>query len=61
MFDLPGFIAHRLTAAGITQIDDLGLDTYSNEELFYSYRRTTHRQEGDYGRHIAAIVLEPTA
>ena len=32
--------------------------TYAEEELFYSYRRTTHRKEADYGRQISAIVLE---
>ena len=56
-FDLPGFIAHRLGAAGIVHIDDLGLDTYADEARFYSYRRTTHRREPDYGRHIAGIAL----
>lgn len=56
-FDLPGFIAHRLATAGIAHIDDLGLDTYADEVRFYSYRRTTHRKEPDYGRHIAGIAL----
>jgi YfiH family protein len=56
-FDLPGFIAHRLATAGIVHIDDLGLDTYADETRFYSYRRTTHRKEPDYGRHIAGIAL----
>ena len=31
---------------------------HADEELFYSYRRATHRSEPDYGRHISAIVLE---
>ncbi len=57
-FDLGGFIAHRLRAAGVGQIDDTGLDTYADEARFYSYRRMTHRGEADYGRHIAAIALE---
>jgi len=56
-FDLPRFIAARLSAAGIDRIDDLGLDTYADEARFYSYRRTTHRKEPDYGRHIAGIAL----
>lgn len=56
-FDLPGFIAHRLTEAGVAQIDDLGLDTYADEARFFSYRRATHRGEPDYGRLIAAIAL----
>lgn len=56
-FDLPGFIAHRLEAAGVAAIEDLGLDTYADEARFFSYRRATHRREPDYGRHIAAITL----
>jgi polyphenol oxidase len=59
MFDLPGFIGARLNAAGIGGFTDLGLCTYSDEERFFSYRRTTHRQEPDYGRLISAIALTP--
>jgi polyphenol oxidase len=58
MFDLPGLIVSRLTAAGIGGVDDLGLDTYSDEARFFSYRRSVHRKEPDYGRLIAAISLE---
>jgi YfiH family protein len=57
LFDLPGFIAARLEAAHVGTIEDLGLDTYSDESRFFSYRRTTHRGESDYGRLIAAIAL----
>ncbi len=59
MFDLPGFIGARLKAAGIGAFTDLGLCTYSDEERFFSYRRTTHRREPDYGRLISAIALTP--
>jgi polyphenol oxidase len=58
MFDLAGFIRMRLENAGVLMIDDIGLDTYSDER-FYSYRRSVHRAEPDYGRHVHAIVLEP--
>jgi len=58
MFDLAGYIAARLAAAGIGQIEDVGACTYADPERFFSYRRTTHRNEPDYGRHINAIVLE---
>jgi polyphenol oxidase len=58
LFDLPGYIAERLTRAGIRQIEDLGLCTYADAGRFFSYRRSTHRAEADYGRHINAIVLE---
>ena len=57
LFDLPGFIAMRLQAARVGAIDDLGLDTYADEKRFFSYRRTTHQGEADYGRLIAAITL----
>ena len=56
-FDLPGYIASRLTRAGISRIDDLGLCTYADGARFYSYRRSCHRAEPDYGRHISAIAL----
>ncbi len=58
MFDLAGFVRMRLERAGVLMIDDLGVDTYSDPRLF-SYRRSVHRQEPDYGRHVHAIVLEP--
>jgi hypothetical protein len=57
MFDLAGYVASRLRNAGLTQIEDLGLCTYADPAQFYSYRRTTHRSEADYGRHINAIAL----
>jgi YfiH family protein len=59
LFDLPGYIAMRLKKAGVGEIDDLCLDTYSDEERFFSYRRTTHKGEPDYGRLVAAIALLP--
>jgi YfiH family protein len=58
MFDLAGFIRMRLENAGVLMIDDTGIDTYSDER-FYSYRRSVHRKEPDYGRHLHAIALEP--
>ena len=56
MFDLAGFIRMRLENAGVLMIDDLGVDTYSDER-FFSYRRSVHRKEPDYGRHVHAIAL----
>jgi YfiH family protein len=57
MFDLGGFIRMRLEHAGVETIDDTGIDTYSDER-FFSYRRSVHRKEPDFGRHVHAIVLE---
>ena len=57
LFDLEGYVAARLTAAGIAMIERLSLDTYSDESRFFSYRRATHRGEADYGRQISVIGL----
>jgi YfiH family protein len=57
MFDLAGYIRMRLENAGVLMIDDIGVDTYSDER-FYSYRRSVHRNEPDYGRHVHSIALE---
>lgn len=56
-FDLPGFVLSRLEEAGIGAAADLGLCTYADPDRFYSYRRTTHRGEADYGRLISAIAI----
>jgi copper oxidase (laccase) domain-containing protein len=57
LFDLPGYIVARLTAAGMRSIEDLGHCTYADAARFFSYRRSTHRNERDYGRHVNAIAL----
>ena len=57
LFDLQGFLLHRLKDAGISAPDALDIDTYTTEDLFFSYRRTCHRSEDDYGRGLSAIAL----
>ncbi len=57
LFDLNGYTVDRLRKAGV-EADMLGRCTYAEENLFYSYRRTTHRREPDYGRLISAIAIE---
>lgn len=56
-FDLEGFVADKLAAAGVAQVEAMGLDTYSDPARFYSFRRATHRAEPDYGRQISLIGL----
>lgn len=56
-FDLAGYVAERLARAGVGSIDDLGLCTYCDETRLFSYRRSQHHGEDDYGRQISAIVL----
>lgn len=55
-FDLPGYVKNRLMRAGCGTVHDTGLDTYTSEEHF-SFRRTTHRGEADYGRQVSGIML----
>ena len=57
MFDLNRYTVDRLARTGVAA-SMLDRCTYAEEDLFYSYRRTTHRKEADYGRQISAIVLE---
>jgi YfiH family protein len=57
-FDLEGYVAAQLAAAGIGRIDPLGLDTYAEPARFFSFRRATHLGEATYGREIALIGLE---
>ena len=56
-FDLEGFVVSRLAEAGLASIEALGQDTYSQPDIFYSYRRSTHREEPTYGRQISIISL----
>ncbi len=56
-FDLPGYVAKRLSAIGLNSIERQTLCTHENESQFFSYRRTTQRKEPDYGRQISAIVV----
>lgn len=58
MFDLAGYCVFRLYGAGISRVYIKDLDTYFNEEDFFSYRRATHRDEKDYGRQISAIAIK---
>lgn len=57
LFDLPGYGLHRLRQAGIGQATWIGHCTYHDSDRFYSYRRTTHAGEADYGRLISVIRL----
>ncbi|MCM2477494.1 peptidoglycan editing factor PgeF [Rhizobium sp. CG5] len=57
MFDLPALTLKRLTDAGV-RAESLDLCTYADPQTFYSYRRTTHAGEPDYGRQISAIAIK---
>jgi YfiH family protein len=56
-FDLPAFVNQSLSRLGIRSVESRAHCTYENESLFFSFRRSQHRQEPDYGRQISAIVV----
>jgi copper oxidase (laccase) domain-containing protein len=58
LFDLGGYIAHRLARAGITTVEVAPHDTVAEEERFFSYRRARLRGERCYGLGLSAIVIE---
>jgi YfiH family protein len=57
LFDLPGLALHRLRAHGVGHAEWTRHCTFSDAERFFSYRRTTHAGEADYGRLISTIRL----
>lgn len=56
-FDIEAYVAARLARVGVERIALLGLDTYADEQRFFSFRRATHRDESGYGRQISLIGL----
>jgi polyphenol oxidase len=57
LFDLPGFVLNRLRQAGCANATWTGHCTFFDPENFFSFRRTTHAKEPDYGRQISVIAL----
>jgi len=56
-FDLRAYVTHRLKSAGVKGVEAIAGCTYAQEADFFSFRRATHRGEVDYGRQLAAILL----
>ncbi len=56
-FDLVSYVATRLRALGVSPETDAAACTYQNEARYFSYRRSTHRSEPDYGRQVSAIMI----
>ncbi len=56
-FNLPAFIVEKLEQCNIGKVFNLDRCTYGEDDQFFSYRRSTHRNEPDYGRQISAIAL----
>jgi YfiH family protein len=58
LFNLRKYVGDRLKSYGVGQVSISKNDTYSEEELFFSYRRSCHRKEADYGRGLSVIALK---
>jgi polyphenol oxidase len=56
-FDLRGFINMELSNLNIKNIDNIEMDTFSEEKFFFSYRRSCLKNEQDYGRCISVILM----
>ena len=56
-FDLRGFVNKQISDLGIKNIENIEMDTFSQKDLFYSYRRSLIKKEKDYGRCISVILM----
>ncbi len=57
LFDLPAYVMEKLQEEKILEIENSAIDTYKNEESFFSFRRSVHRQEKDCGRNVSVILI----
>jgi len=56
-FDLAGFGVMKLEHSGVDHAEWINHCTYSDPKRFYSYRRSVHEKQADYGRLISCIRL----
>lgn len=61
LFDLPSYVEKKIVESGINKIQNSRIDTYTNEEKYFSFRRSTHQKESDCGRNISVIMWEKIA
>lgn len=60
-FDLEGLVRRRLEQFGVRNVTASGIDTYADEENYFSFRRDTHKgltgSGSDFGGHVSLITL----
>ena len=56
-FNLPNYVESKLSLSGVNDIENLMIDTYTNIQKYYSYRRFCHNNAEEKGRNIAVICL----
>ena len=59
-FALSRYVETRVRRAGVGSVETLRVDTYGDATRWFSFRRSTHRVEGVYGRQISAVVITPS-
>ena len=57
LFNIRSYINAKLIRLGINNIDHIEMDTFSNKENFFSYRRSKKNDDKDYGRCISVIIM----
>ena len=57
-FDLVGYSIYQIKKSGVRKVNYVDSCTYENPDLYFSYRRSVHKSEPDYGRMISTIMLE---
>ena len=57
LFNIRSYISAKLNGLGIQNIDHIKMDTFSNEKIFFSYRRSKKDNDKDYGRCISVIIM----
>ncbi len=56
-FDLPAYVEKKLREVNVTKIHNVDVDTYTREQDFFSFRRSTHLDEKDCGRNVSVIEI----
>jgi len=57
LFDLRKYVNSKIVKFDIKHVENIDLDTYSEKEKFFSFRRSRKLGENDYGRCISTIGL----
>lgn len=56
-FDLPGYVAYRLSRDGVSHIHLCPHDTCVRADDYFSHRRAVHEQVGHFGCQLSAIAM----
>lgn len=58
LFDLQGYVKASLVMLGLKSVSAVNIDTFSDEDRFFSCRRSRLRGEMDFGGHLSCIGLK---